>query len=107
MLNFRPKKFLNYLPQGTYQGFIDKLVYYEEKGYIAMNILLPDNQVFAIAFANDNIIINNYLFSFANENGCLDETQIIDTEVKFSVIDNKKSGELKSRVTALEPVYED
>ncbi len=106
MFNFRPKKFLNYLPQGTYQGFIDKLEYYEEKGYFAMNILV-DNQIFNTAFSVNSIIFNNYASNFVDENGCLDETQIIDTEVKFTVVDNQTSGEEKSRVTALEPVYED
>ena len=107
MINFEPRQFTNHLPQGTYQGYVEQLQYFEDKGYFTMNILIGD-QIFNTALSDKSIIMHKYLFNFVNaEQRKIDETQIIDTQVKFSVVDNKKSGELKSRVTALEPVYED
>ena len=106
MINFKPKKILAHLPEGEYEGSINKIVYYEDKGYFAVNILV-DDKIFNTAFSVNSVVFNNFASEFVDsKEGMLDETQLIDTVIRFTVKD-KYSDDSKSVITALEPVYED
>lgn len=105
MINFKPKKILAHLPEGEYEGSINKIDYYEDKGYFAVNILV-DDKIFNTAFSVNSVVFNNFATEFVDSKGMLDETQLIDTIIRFTVKD-KYSDDSKSVVTKIDAVYED
>lgn len=108
MINFKPQKRVSFLPAGEYTASISSIKYYEEKGYFALDFLLDDQTTFNSAFAIHNAMFNQFASNFTDDNdGYLDETQMIDSVVKFTVQDNKTGDKTKSKVTALEAVYEE
>lgn len=107
MINFKPQKRVSYLPPGEYTGTVSAIQYFEEKGYFALDFLLDDQTIYNSCFAINNAAFNQFCSDFTDNNGFLDETQMIDTFVEFTVKDKKTADETKSRVISLKTVYEE
>ncbi len=107
MINFKPQKRVSFLPAGEYTAAVSAIQYFEEKGYFALDFQLDDQTTFNTAFAANNIVFNKFASDFVDENGFLDETQMINTVVEFTVKDKKTADETKSKVIALKTVYEE
>lgn len=107
MINFKPQKRVSYLPPGEYTASVSAIQYFEEKGYFALDFQVDDQTTFNTAFAVNNIVFNGFASDFVDENGFLDDTQMLDTFVEFTVKDKKTADETKSRVISLKTVYEE
>ena len=107
MFNFTPIRITNHLEKGCYEGSISRVDFNENKGYFIIEIVVDRNTVFSTAFSTKNMIFNNFACYFLTEEGMLDENEMMHSCVRFSVVDIKTEECIKSRVTSLEPVFEE
>ena len=107
MFNFTPMRITNHLEKGGYEGSISRVDFNENKGYFIIEIIVDRNTVFNTTFSTKNIIFNNFACYFLTEDGMLDENEMLHSVVKFNVVDNVTENSIKSRVTSLEPVFEE
>lgn len=101
--NFKPKKYTNFLEEGKYTGKIDKIDFYEEKGYFAVDIR-TENVIFNTSFSTTNTIFNDFASDFVNEEGNFVDDDLIGQKVVFIVKDGAQTPELRSRVIMIKTI---
>lgn len=101
--NFRPQHYTNYLEEGKYTGTIEKIDFYEEKGYFAVDIR-TEEAIFNTSFSTINPIFNELAFNYKNEEGKFDDEELIGQRVAFEVKDGAKKTELRSRVVMIKAI---
>lgn len=101
--NFKPKKYTNFLEEGKYTGKIDKIDFYEEKGYFAVDIR-TDKAIFNTSFAVSNTVFNDFASDFVNEEGNFVDDDLIGQKVVFIVKDGAQTPELRSRVIMIKTI---
>lgn len=94
--NFKPKKYTNFLDEGKYTGTIEKIEFYEEKGYFAVDIR-TDTAIFNTTFSTINPIFNEFAFNYKNEEGKFDDEELIGQRIVFIVKDGAKDANMKLR----------
>ncbi len=103
MYNFKPKKYTNFLEEGKYTGKIDKIEFYEEKGYFTVDIR-TGNVIFNTSFSTTNTIFNDFASDFVNEEGNFVDDDLIGQKVVFIVKDGAQTPELRSRVVMIKAI---
>ena len=101
--NFKPQKYTNYLKEGRYTGSVEKIDFYEEKGYFAVDIR-TDNAIFNTSFSTINPIFNDFAFGFVDEEGNFVDDDLIGQKVVFIVKDGAQTPELRSRVVMIKAI---
>lgn len=103
IFNFRPKKYTNYLEEGKYTGTIEKIAFYEDKGYFAVDIR-TENAIFNTSFSTINPIFNEFTFDYKNEEGNFVDDDLIGQKVVFVVKDGAQKPNLRSRVVMIKAI---
>ena len=98
--NFKPKKYTNFLEEGKYTGTIEKIEFYEEKGYFAVDIR-TENAIFNTSFAVSNTVFNEFASDYVDEEGNFTDDELIGQKVVFAVKDGAKKPFLRSRVVLI------
>lgn len=101
--NFRPQKVTNYLQEGKYTGTIEKIDFYEEKGYFAVDIR-TNEAIFNTSFSTINPIFNELAFNYRNDEGMFDDEELIGQKVVFVVKDGAQKPDLRSRVVMIKAI---
>lgn len=103
MYNFKPKKYTNFLEEGKYTGKIDKIDFYEEKGYFAVDIR-TENVIFNTSFSTTNTIFNDFASDYVDEDDNFVDDDLIGQKVVFIVKDGAQTPELRSRVVMIKAI---
>lgn len=100
--NFRPQHYTNYLEEGKYTGTIEKIDFYEERGYFAVDIR-TDTAIFNTTFSTINPIFNEFAFNHTDDDGNFDDDGLIRQKVVFAVKDGARDNNmnLRSRVVMI------
>jgi hypothetical protein len=101
--NFKPKKYTNFLEEGKYTGTIEKIEFYEEKGYFAVDIR-TENAIFNTTFSTINPIFNELALGYTDDDENFDDEELIGQRVAFEVKDGAKKPELRSRVVMIKTI---
>ena len=103
--NFKPKKYTNLLEEGSYRGKIEKIDFYEEKGYFAVDIR-TDKAIFNTSFAVSNTVFNDFASDYVNEDGNFVDDELIGQKVVFAVKDGAKDANmnLRSRIVMIKAI---
>ena len=103
--NFKPKKYTNFLVEGKYTGKINKIDFYEEKGYFAVDIS-TENAIFNTSFAVSNTVFNDFASDYVDEDGNFVDDELIGQKVVFVVKDGAKDANmnLRSRVVLMKAI---
>ena len=103
--NFIPMRYTNYLKEGQYTGTIEKIDFYEEKGYFAVDIR-TEEAIFNTSFSTINPIFNELAFNYKNEEGKFDDEELIGQRVVFIVKDGAKDANmnLRSRIVMIKAI---
>ena len=103
--NFIPMRYTNYLKEGQYTGTIEKIDFYEEKGYFAVDIR-TENVIFNTSFSTTNTIFNDFASDFVNEEGNFVDDDLIGQRVVFIVKDGAKDANmnLRSRIVMIKAI---
>ena len=103
--NFIPMRYTNYLEEGKYIGTIEKIDFYEDKGYFAVDIR-TEEAIFNTSFSTINPIFNELAFNYKNEEGKFDDEELIGQRVVFIVKDGAKDANmnLRSRIVMVKAI---
>lgn len=103
--NFKPKKYTNFLEEGSYNGKIEKIDFYEEKGYFAVDIR-TENVIFNTSFSTTNTIFNDFASDYVDEDGNFVDDDLIGQQVVFAVKDGAKDANmnLRSRIVMIKAI---
>ena len=103
--NFKPVRVTNYLQRGKYTGTIEKIQFFEEKGYFAFDIR-TENTIFNTSFAVTNNVLNTFVADYVDEDGNFVDDNLIAQRVVFAVEDGAEdaNGNLRSRIVMIKAI---
>lgn len=103
--NFKPQHYTQYLKEGQYNGTIEKIDFYEDKGYFAVDIR-TDKAIFNTSFAVSNTVFNDFASDYVNEDGNFVDDELIGQKVVFAVKDGAKDANmnLRSRIVMIKAI---
>ena len=103
--NFKPQHYTQYLKEGQYNGTIEKIDFYEDKGYFAVDIR-TNNAIFNTSFAVSNTVFNDFASDYVNEDGNFVDDELIGQKVVFAVKDGAKDANmnLRSRIVMIKAI---
>ncbi len=104
--NFKPViKVTNYLDKGKYTGTIEKIQFFEDKGYFTFDII-TDSVTFNTAFAINNNVFLKFVAEHVDDEGNFVDDQLIGQKVVFAVEDGKTdvNANLRSRVVMIKAI---
>ena len=102
------KEVTNHIPAGDYQGTIIEQNESSDGKYLWLKIKVEDLDIdFNVSISLGGVMFYNYAKYFIDDDGEVDTEDFLDTMIMFSVADKKIGNNVYSRLTKLNPVFEE
>ena len=101
--NFKPViKVTNYLDKGKYTGTIEKIQFFEDKGYFTFDII-TDSVTFNTAFAINNNVFLKFVAEYVDDEGNLRALVLSYEPSKASLYEGRKLRDKRGSTYELDP----
>ena len=107
-MKIKPKEVTNHIPAGDYQGTIVEQNESSDSKFIWLKINVEELDIdLNVSVSLGGVMFYNFAKHFMDDNGEVDTEDFLYTEIMFSVADKKIGDNLYSRLTKLNPVFEE
>lgn len=98
----------HHVPEGEYFGTIREANLSSDGKYFwfVIDVECLERRLNISVYVNHPLFVN-FAQNYIDDNGELETDDFVDSFIKFSVIDKKINGNIYSKFSALEPMFED